>query len=271
MKTESQIRALTTRLIQLLVLFEVLWAVVFLFGLTFKWSGLTDQLTSAFFGAGFCSLVLIAALVALNVVTNFNIVSKALEQTGGSRVDEPRVKYWPLLTGAGLLIVLVVGALALAEARLYRTKKIEVEGKIESVADSPLITNALKAISSDAKVVELRHVREGIAAAIQSGNRVSLLIPRESNGVRSFYEFSGWWWGGKDDEPISAMSLPRFVPTPNEEKEFAELVAGKLTKFSLKSGSEVRSFRRIKKPEGEIIILIDTNRMYGDRSLSSSS
>jgi hypothetical protein len=271
MKTETRIRELSIRLIQILVLFEVLWAAVFLVGLTFKWSGLTDQLTSAFFAAGFCSLILITALAILNVAANLNIISEAAEGRGTLQTQEPvaRRSYWPLLVVAGALVAFVVGGLAIAETRLYRAKKSEAELKIESVVDTPLLASALEVIKRDGKVSELRDIREALAAAIQAGNRVSLLMPREFKGVRAYYELTGWWWGGKDDDKISAISLPRFSPSVNEAEEFAALIAGKIDRFSLKAGSEIRSFRRVVKPEGEIIILIDTNRQYGDRKFSS--
>jgi hypothetical protein len=171
--------------------------------------------------------------------------------------------------GAGLLVIIVVGAIAVAEARLYRKKRIEAEAKIESVVDTPLVVNAISVAAKDGSVRELRSLREAIAAAIQSGDRVSLLIPREIRGVKAFYEFSGWWTGYKEEEKISSLSLPRFVPTPNEIDDFEALTLGKIDRFSLKNGGEVRSFRRVKTSDGELIILIDTSRIYGDRKLSS--
>jgi len=271
MKTEFRVRDLSIRLIQILVLFEVLWAAIFVVGLTFKWSGLTDQLTSAFFGAGFCSLILIAALAVLNVTTNLNIISRsvALRSEDQTLPSDNQKRYWPILLGAGTLVILVIGALSLAEARLYRSKRAEAESKIESIVDTPLLTSVLETIKRDGKVSELKNLREAIAAAIQSGERVSLLIPRDLKGVRAYYELTGWWWGGKDEEKISTASLPRFVPSVNEADDFREMLAGKIDHFSLKAGSEIRSFRRIVKPEGEIIILIDTSRQYGDRKFSS--
>ena len=271
MKTETRIRDLSIRIIQILVLFEVLWAAVFLVGLTFNWSGFTGQLTSAFFAAGFCSLILISALAILNVAANLNLISRATEARGMTQIQEPaaRRSYWPLVAIACGLVIIVVAGLAIAEAQVYRAKRSEAEQKIESIVDMPLLGSALEVIRRDGKASELKDIREALAAALQVGNRVSLLIPREIKGVKAYYELTGWWWGGKDDGPISGMSLPRFSPSVNEADQFAALIGGKIDRFSLKAGSEIRSFRRVVKPEGEIIILIDTNRQYGNPRDSS--
>lgn len=70
MKSEQKLRDFTLRLIQIIVWFEILWAVVFLAGMVFQWSGLTDQLAVAFFGSGFCAVLVLAALTLLNVTAN---------------------------------------------------------------------------------------------------------------------------------------------------------------------------------------------------------
>lgn len=69
MKTEMKIRDFSLRLISILVWFMILWATVFLVGMIFQWSGLTDQLAIAFFGSGFCAVLVLTALALLNVST----------------------------------------------------------------------------------------------------------------------------------------------------------------------------------------------------------
>ena len=76
MKAEQKTRDFTLRLIQILVWFMILWAIVFFVGLVFQWSGLTDQLAAAFFGSGFCIVLVLAALAVLNITANLNIISK---------------------------------------------------------------------------------------------------------------------------------------------------------------------------------------------------
>jgi len=99
MKSEQKLRDLTLRLIQILVWFEILWAVVFLAGVVFQWSGLTDQLAAAFFGSGFCGILVLMALALLNVTANLNIISKVHVRKVAE--DEEIISNWGIhLTGA---------------------------------------------------------------------------------------------------------------------------------------------------------------------------
>ncbi|MFA5500712.1 MAG: hypothetical protein WC404_06505, partial [Candidatus Omnitrophota bacterium] len=107
---EQKIRDLTLKLIQVIVWFEILWAVVFLISMVFQWSGITEQLASAFFGAGFCGILLLAALTLLNVTANMNIISKVqvMKFAGGESAPEDRRATLKILAVSGALIAVIV-------------------------------------------------------------------------------------------------------------------------------------------------------------------
>ena len=271
MKSEQKLRDFTLRLIQILVWFEILWAVVFLAGMVFQWSGLTDQLAAAFFGSGFCAVLVLAALALLNVTANLNIISKAqVRKVAESEVVESKPgSFIKTLCAAGVLIALVVGSLWFAEWRLYQAKVSETETKIESLMGTDLLDEAVALIKKDGSAAELANMREALATSIQTGARLSFIIPRKVKDVTVYYEFTAWWHGKKDeDKKISEASLAKFVPRQAERLKWEKLVAGETDEFTVPSGNDLRSFRRVILHDQEIILLIDTGRR-SDYSRSS--
>ncbi|NOZ85596.1 MAG: hypothetical protein GXP49_04915 [Deltaproteobacteria bacterium] len=263
MKSEQRLRDFTLRFIQILVWFEILWAAVFLAGLVFQWSGLTDQLASAFFGSGFCAVLVLLALVLLNVVTNLNIISKVqVQRMTGADVEESKPGSFIKTIGiAGGLIGLVILSLWFAEWRLYQAKVSQSETKIESLVGTDLLDEALDLVKQDGPASELAKVREALATSVQSGARLSFILPRKVKDVTVYYESTAWWYGQKDqDKKISEVSLPRFVPINSERDKWEEMIKGEIKGFSVSSGENLRTFRRIVKDGQELILLIDTGR-----------
>ncbi len=189
MKSEQKLRDFTLRLIQILVWFEILWAVVFLAGMVFQWSGLTDQLSAAFFGSGFCAVLVLAALALLNVTANLNIISKAqVRKVAESEMVESKPgSFIKALCAAGVLIAVVVGSLWFAEWRLYQAKVSETETKIESLMGTDLLDDAVALIKKDGSAAELADMREALATSIQTGARLSFIIPRKVKDVTVYY------------------------------------------------------------------------------------
>lgn len=263
MKTETKIRDFSLRLICILVWFMILWATVFLIGSVFQWSGLTDQLAMAFFGSGFCAVLVLAALALLNVTANLNIISKA---QASKATGEPVLETKPgalirTVAIAGVLIGIVVLSLWFAEWRLYKSKEAETIGKIESIAETKLAQEAIHLIRDNAKITELARVRDALSVNIQSGARLSIIYPEKVNDMEMYREFTAWWYGSKDsDKTISDAGLPKFVPNAKERKQFERLVAGEITEFTVPSGGNLRAFRLVRTPEGKMILLIDTSR-----------
>lgn len=136
-----------------------------------------------------------------------------------------------------------------------------METKIESLIDTALLNDALKLIKDDGLASELRQVREALASSIQTGARVSFIIPRDVKGATVYYEFTAWWWGNTDEEKIiSEASLNKFVPRKSERKKWEKIKTGDINSFTVPSGNHLRSFRRVTSGEQEIILLIDTGR-----------
>lgn len=262
MKTEIALRDITIRMMIVLVWFEGLWAAVFLVGLVFQWSGLTDQLSTAFFGSGFCAALLLAALALLNLAVNLNIISKsrAPTVTDAAPTSTSRKGFVRTLAVAGGLIALVVGSLWIAEWRLFETKSAEVQAKLESVADSPLTSRAISIIQSDGTAHDLGEIRDAISASILSGGRLSLVYPRLVENVPVYYEFTAWWNGGSDTAQLSDAPLNKFVPMPQEHAPFDEMRAGKLPAFVSANGQTLRAFRRVDINNSHVVLLIDTSR-----------
>lgn len=263
MKSEQKLRDFTLRLILILVWFEILWAVVFLAGMVFQWSGLTDQLSAAFFGSGFCAVLVLAALALLNVTANLNIISKAqVRKVAESEVVESKPgSFIKTLCAAGLLIALVVGSLWLAEWRLHQAKVSETETKIESLIGTDLLAEAVALIKKDGPASELADMRKALATSIQTGARLSFIIPRKVKDVTVYYEFTAWWHGNRDKEKkISEASLNKFVPRKSERRKWEQLVAGEVEDFTVPSGNALRAFRRVISNDQEIVLLIDTGR-----------
>ena len=117
MKTELRFRELSFRIIQILVWFEILWAIVFLVGMVFQWTGLTEQLATAFYGSGLCALLVLVALTLLNVTANLNIISIAqVRKVAPDEFIEGKHGTWlKTLVVAGGLIAVVVLSLSIAE------------------------------------------------------------------------------------------------------------------------------------------------------------
>ena len=157
MKAEQKMRDFTLKLIHILVWFEILWAVVFFAGLIFQWSGLTDQLSAAFFGSGFCVVLVLAALALLNVTTNLNIISKTqVRKVAEDELIETKPgSFIKTLGVAAVLIGLVVFSLWFAEWRLYRAKVAETMAKIESISESKLVEEATSILKKDGRISRL--------------------------------------------------------------------------------------------------------------------
>lgn len=271
MKSEQKLRDITLRLIQVLVWFLILWAVVFLAGLVFQWSGLTDQLAAAFFGSGFCAVMVLAALALLNMTANLNIISKAQVRaaTGEDSVSAPESTFIKNIAAAAALIVAIVLSLWLAEWRLHRAKVSETETQIASVIGTSLLDNALDVIRNDGTVAELAAVRDALSASIQSGARLSFIITRPVKDVPIYYEFTAWWFTEKDsDTRLSEARINRFIPRDPERRRWERLTDGQIDHFTVPVRSNLRSFRRIISEEVELIILVDTSRR-SDYSRSS--
>lgn len=263
MKSEQKLRDFTLRLIRILVWFEILWAVVFFAGMMFQWSGLTDQLIGAFFGSGFCAVLVLAALALLNVAVNLNIISKAqIRKVAEAEVVESKPgSFIKTLCAAGVLIGIVLGSLWFAEWRLYQSKVSESETMIESLIGTDLLDDAVALIKNDGSATELADIREALATSIQAGASLSFIIPRKVKDATVYYEFNSWSQGEKDeDKKISEASLSKFVPRQAERRKWNQLVSGKIQDFTVASGNDLRSFRRIVLHDQEIILLIDTGR-----------
>lgn len=263
MKTETKIRDFSLRLISILVWFMILWATVFLIGMVFQWSGLTDQLAMAFFGSGFCAVLVLAAIALLNVTSNLNIISKAqaAKATGEPVLETKSGAFIKTVVIAGVLIGIVVVSLWFAEWRLYKSKEMETIGKIESIAETKLAQEAIRLIRDNAKITELAKARDALSANIQSGARLSIIYSEKINDVDMYHELTAWWYGSKDsDKTISDAGIPKFVPTSEERKKFDRLIAGEITEFTVPGGGNLRAFRMVETAEGKMILLIDTAR-----------
>ena len=263
MKSEQKLRDITLRLIQILVWFLILWAVVFLAGLVFQWSGLTDQLAAAFFGSGFCAVMVLVALALLNMTTNLNIISKAQVRmaTGEDPGSASPSAFIKNIAAAGALIAVIVLSLWLAEWRLHQGRVAETEAQLASVIGTSLLDSAIDVIRNDGTVAELAAVRDALSASIQSGARMSFIIPRVVQDVPIYYEFTAWWHTTRDSEvKLSEARINRFIPRNQERRRWERLIDGSVEYFTVPVGSNLRSFRRISNDDVELIILIDTSR-----------
>lgn len=263
MKTEQKMRDFSLWLISILVWFEILWATVFLVGMVFQWSGLTDQLEEAFFGSGFCGILVLAALAVLNVTANMNIISKAQasKATGEPVAATKSGSLIKTIAVAGVLIGIVVLSLWFAEWRLYKAKESETITKIESIAESKLADEAIKLIRDNGSIKELAKLRDALSANIQSGAQLSIIFPEKVKDVDVYHEFNAWWYGSKDsDKTISEAGLPKFVPSAAEHKKYEQLIKGEITQFTIPRGGNLRAFRMVQTENGKMILLIDTSR-----------
>jgi hypothetical protein len=270
MLNDQKIRDLTIKIIQVLVWFEILWASVFLIGTIFQWSGLTQQISTAFFGSGFCALIVLASLVLLNITSNLNIISKTQIQLlkPEAQQETSSISFIKIIGIAAGLIALIVGSLWIAELRLYKQKVFEASTKLESIADAKLLNEASQLIKTDGKIHELDKIREALSANIQSGSSLSLVFPIQSHNIDIFYELHAWWYAAKDKNKISEANLPKFIPTPKEQKNWDKLLSGKISSFTSVQGNTIRAFKRTVTENGIIILLIDTSRR-SDYSRSS--
>ncbi len=263
MKSEQKLRDLTLRLIQILVWFLVLWAVVFLAGLVFQWSGLTDQLAAAFFGSGFCAVMVLVALALLNMTTNLNIISKAqVRAIAGEESDAPASSnFVKNIVIAAALILVVVLSIGVAEWRLHRTKVSEIESQLASVIGTALLEDAFNVIKHDGALAELADVREALSASIESGSRLSFIIARPVKDVPVYYEFTAWGVSRGDPEVVwHEARVNRFVPRDHERRRWDKLREGQLEYFTVPVGDNLRSFRRFRDGDADLIILVDTGR-----------
>jgi hypothetical protein len=263
MKSEKKMRDFSLRLITILVWFSILWAIVFLVGMVFQWSGITGQLATAFFGSGFCAVMVLAALTLLNVTANLNIISKAqASQATGEPIAESKPgTFIKTLSVAIVLIGIVVLSLWFAEWRIYKAKEAEAITKIESIAESQLVKEAIDLVKADAKITDLAKVREALSANIQSGERLSFVFPLKVKDVNIYYELTAWWYGSKDsNKNISEAELLRFLPDSKEKKKYEQMLNGKIKTFAVPHGTYLRAFRIVETDSGRIILLIDTSR-----------
>jgi len=263
MKSETKMRDFSLRLITILAWFLILWATVFLVGSVFQWSGLTGQLETAFFGSGFCAGMVLAALALLNVTANLNIISKAQVKlaTGEPIVESKPGTFIKTLSVAVILIGIVVLSLWFAEWRIYKVKEAEAITKIESIAESKLAGEAIELIKTDAKIADLAKVREALSANIQSGERLSIIIPLKVKGVDIYYELTAWGHDSKEsDKKISEADMTKFIPDCKEKKKFEQLRKGEIKIFAIQQEGSLRAFRLVKNESGYIILLIDTSR-----------
>lgn len=271
MKAEQKMSEFTLRLICIVVWFEILWAIVFLLGIVFQWSGLTAQLSIAFFGSGFCGVLVLVALAVLNVTANMNIISKAqIGKLQDVAKKEEKAGAFIITLGIAIgLIAIVVFSIWFAEWRLYEAKVAENEAKLESIADSKLAIEALDLIKRDGTVKELLEIRDALSASILSGGRLSIIFPLEVKGVAIYYELTAWWYkGNKYSAKLSQASLTKFIPKKDERKKFKKLTEGEIEKFSVASGDDLRAFMRIESNGTHAVLLIDTSRR-SDYSRSS--
>jgi hypothetical protein len=124
-----------------------------------------------------------------------------------------------------------------------------------------LLDDAVALIKEDGSAAELSKMREALASSIQTGARLSFIIPRKVKGVTVYYEFTAWWHGHEDKEKkISEASLTKFVPRDAERRDWDKLVAGDIDEFTVPSGKALRAFRRVDLHDQEIVLLIDTGR-----------
>lgn len=262
MYSEQKIRDLTLKLIQILVWFEILWAIVFVIGMVFQWSGLTEQLSAAFFGSGFCAIIVLAALALLNLAANLNIISKAQMKKVAVEEMEPSPSAFlrPLLA-AGVLISIVVGSLWFAEWKLYQTKVSQIEAKLESLTGTDLLNEAMELIRRDGPASELARIRDALATSIQTGASLSFIIPHKVKDITVYYEFTAWQYGEEEKgKKISQVSLIKFVPLPGERRKWQQLIQGEIDGFTVPVRDNLRTFRRVRFHGQELILLIDTAR-----------
>lgn len=261
MKTEQKLRDISLILIQVLVWFSILWVLVFIIGLVFQWSWLTEQIAMGFFGGGFCLVLALVCLTLLNITANLNIISKAqvLKASQDLSVKTKSGTIIKTLVVAFGLMAIVVLSFWFAEWRLYRNKVVELISKIESVSETELVDEAIELINSDGIVSELEKTRKALSASITPEDSLSFIIPVKVKDVEIYYELKRWW-ATNNYKPISGSDLPKFVPRGPERKDWEQFASGKIDFFSKPRGDNVRLFYRLKKPNGQLIILIDTSR-----------
>ncbi len=263
MKKEQKLRDLSLHLISILVWFEMLWVTVLFIGSVFNWSGLTNQLEAVFFGSGFCGILALAALVALNIAANLNIISKtqAARVADASAMETGSASFIKTAGIAGLMIGIVILSLWIAEWRLYKTKQAEAENQIESIAEMKLIQDIVRLIHDNGKAAELEKMREAASENINAGARLSIIFPEQVQDAAIYREFTAWCCGTENEnKTIADADLPKFVPKAAEKKQFDQLAAGKIVKFTVPDGGSLRTFRLMRTDAGKIILLLDTSR-----------
>jgi hypothetical protein len=265
MKNELRLREITLSIISILVWFEILWAVVFLVGLVFQWSGLTDQLMYAFFGSGFCGLVLLAALAILNVAANLNIISKAQSKhLESSNSPEKSHSHTRSLIIAGGLIVVVVLSLWAAEWKLFQTKVSKARSKIEMISNSQTVANIITAISDNGTKKTLYSELSKLSSETTDNEQFSIIYPVTVNGSTVYYEIGSWRHSvyiENDTTKISDSNLKIFKASDKEKAWLNKQANGEDIFFAYtKGGDDLRAFLRVDSPKGHIILLMDTSR-----------
>jgi hypothetical protein len=265
MKNELRLREMTLKGISILVWFEILWAVVFLIGLVFQWSGLTDQLMYAFFGSGFCGLILLAALAILNFAANLSIISKAQAvKTEQSLPDSKPTLFVKPLIIAGGLIGLVVISLWIAEWKLFQAKVTKARSQIEMISNSQEVTEIINTISNDGTKKELFAKLSKLSNQTSNNEQFSIIYPKTYNGKTTYYELGSWRYSTYLETDTTKISNADFMFFKANEKERAWLdrqAKGKDIFFAYPKGSDdLRAFLRVETPKGYIILLLDTSR-----------
>gem|GEM_PF-1872927 len=264
MKNELRMRELTLRLISILVWFEILWAAVFLVGLVFQWSGLTEQLMYGFFGSGFCALLLLAALAILNFSANLSIISKAqMNKLEPSETTKPASFVKPLIFAGGLIGLIVI-SLWVAEWRLYLKKIDAAKSKVELVANTKTVGNIINLIANDSTKASLLSELTTLSCETTEDEVFSILIPKEKNGKTIYNEIGGWRFSSNsntDSIKISEAHFIIFKPNPKEKKWLEKQKEGKSNYWAYsKGGNDLRAFLRAETEKGYIILLYDTSR-----------
>jgi hypothetical protein len=265
MKNEFRLREITLGIISILVWFEILWAVVFLVGLVFQWSGLTNQLMYAFFGSGFCGLVLLAALAILNFSANLSIISKAqMRHLDGADTPGKSNSFLKPLVIAGGLICLVVASLWIAEWKLLQTKLSKARSKIEMISNSQEVANIIKTIYDNGTKKALFSELSNLSNQTTDNEQFSVIFPKKVNGKTIYYEIGSWRYSVYKETDTTKISDESFTIFKADEKEkpwFDKQTKGKDVFFAYpKGGDNLRAFLRVETPKGFIILLLDTSR-----------
>lgn len=265
MNKEIKLRELSLKLIVLLVWFEFLWAIVFVIGIVFKWSGLTSQLTTAFFSAGFAALILLAAVSLLNFAVNLNIISisKSEEITDSSNRNSKIGIKTPIAISS-VIILLVIGGLWIAEVSLYHKKVAEAKSRIEFIGSNQKVDSLISMIEVDTSNGTFISTIKKLEMTTPNSQQFSLIFPKTIDEDTVMCEISYWnrySSDSSDSVSLSESDHRKFVPQSDEKKKFEKLINNEITFFAVPRGnSEISAFHRIDTEKGFVILNLETNR-----------